>query len=581
MAKKRTGITKNLEMTDKKREKINIPSVADFPEVPSSWGGMLWNETGSWRFAAPLFSERPSPCSLACPLKNNIPRIMHLVKEGDTKRAWELLMWEDPFPAILGRVCPAFCSTKCNRGQYDEIVGIRDIERKLGDEFLNSPSPIPKRDKTNKGVGIIGSGPAGLSAAYFLTLLGHNVTIFEKEKAAGGIPRMSIPDYRLPKSVVERTIELIKAMGVELRLGTEAGADIKKNFDALFVSPGAGVPIATGIDGEDLPGIQSGVELLRETKAGNIKEINGRIAVIGGGNTALDAARTILRLGGETLIIYRRTIDEMPAFTDEVKEALEEKIPMEFLKAPVKISSMDGGKLSVTLTEMELKEPDESGRSRPVPVKGSEQTIDLDGLVAAVGEREDLSFLGGDSASLEVDNIFIGGDAAGGERTVAHAAASGKWGAILIDSRLMGKNGVLPDNRPVSFEAYFKGESEDDPEPVQFDHINTDYFPRAERIHAERLTPEVRTKDFSEIEESLSPADAADEAARCFVCGTCIDCKTCESFCPDFTVRAVKAAGGLGFGVEIDYTYCKGCGICVRECPRGMFTMVDEETIEK
>jgi NADPH-dependent glutamate synthase beta subunit-like oxidoreductase len=503
---------------------------------------------------------------------------MHLVKEGETDKARELLAWEDPLPAILGRVCPAFCTAECNRGQYDEVVGIRDIERRLGDEFVNSPSPIPKRDKTNKGVGIVGSGPAGLSAAYFLTLLGHDVTIFEREKVAGGIPRLSIPDYRLPVGVVERTVEAIKKMGVKLRLGEEAVAEIRKNFDALFVSPGAAVSTALGIDGEDLPGVRSGVELLKEAKAGKIKEIKGKVAVIGGGNTALDAARTILRLGGEPVIIYRRTIDEMPAFADEVKEAVEEKIPMEFLKSPVKVSSVDVEKLSVTLIDMELKEPDESGRKRPVPVKGSEHTVELDGLVTAVGESVDLSFLGDIGGN---EKVFFGGDAAGGARTVAHAAASGKRGAIAIDLSLTGKKLNLSDEDSVGFEAYFNGTPDNEAEPVTFDEINTDYFKKSERKRPERLTPEVRTVDFSEIESTLTPADSAQEASRCFVCGTCIDCKMCETFCPDFTVRAVKAAGPLGFGVEINYTYCKGCGICVRECPRGMFTMVDEETIEK
>ncbi|MBN1572504.1 MAG: FAD-dependent oxidoreductase [Deltaproteobacteria bacterium] len=569
-------------MADKRPDKIkiNIPSIADFPEVPSSWGGMLWNETGSWRFAAPLFSERPSPCSTACPLRNNIPQIMHLVKEKDAKGAWELLAWEDPLPAILGRVCPAFCTMECNRGRYDDPVGIREVERRLGDDFLNAPSPVQKRDKTDKGVGIIGSGPAGLSAAYFLALLGHNVTIFEREKVPGGIPRLSIPDYRLPKSVVEKTAAAIIKMGVELRLGVEAGAEIKKNFDALFVSPGAAVSMALGIEGENLPGVRSGTELLKGVKAGSVKEVSRKIAVIGGGNTALDAARTILRLGGEPVIIYRRTTGEMPAFADEIKEAVEENIPMEFLKAPVKVSTLNGGRLSVTLIDMELVEPDESGRKRPVPVKGTERTIEIDGLVTALGEKIEPSFMG----EIGGDKIvFIGGDAAGGDRTVAHAAASGKRGAVEIDARLLGKKVDLSADRPVSFKAYFNGieNPEAEAEPVSFEEINTDYFPKSERRRPKGLTPEVRTKDFSEIGTTLAPADAAYEASRCFVCGTCIDCKTCESFCPDFTVRAVKAAGALGFGVEIDYTYCKGCGICVRECPRGMFIMVDEETIER
>ncbi len=557
-------------------DKIILTTLGDYPETPVSEGGMLWNETGSWRFVAPSFSPRPSPCSRACPLENDIPEIMRRLTDGDIEGAADALAWEDPFPALLGRVCPGFCMADCNRGRLDERISIRDIERFLGDRFSNQ-GPHVNVTRTGKSVAIVGSGPAGLSAAYFLTLMGHTVSVFEKETRPGGIPRLGIPPYRLSRKALDAVVGGIRAMGVAIHTGHEIRkedlAGLSSSHDALFIAPGAHVAAAMGIGGEELAGVRRGLAFLRDVNAGIVKNMSGDYLVIGGGNTALDTARALLRVGGRPTVVYRRGREEMPAFADEAQEALEEKIPIEFFKAPVKIERGAGERLLVTLISMRPGDPDDSGRRRPVPVSGTEHVVEVDGVLSAVGETIDPALTeskktgetgGGDGP------IIVIGDAAGGPRTVAHAAASGKRAALRMDRMLSGRE-IGPDDRATeSFRAYRERRSVIPIDPVRFEELNTDYFEETASVAAKRKSAEVRVQDFSEITRTYSPRAAVTESGRCFVCGSCVGCEVCATFCPDFSVSV------QGDSALIDYRYCKGCGICIRECPRGV--IVTRET---
>lgn len=551
--------------------KIILTTLADYPEVPVSEGGMLKNETGIWRFASPAFSPRPSPCSRACPLDNDIPVIMHRLAEQDIEGAWEALAWEDPFPALLGRVCPGFCMADCNRSLLDERVSIRDIERFLGDRFSDRRPPIDP-PRTGKSVAIVGSGPAGLSAAYFLTLMGHAVTVFEKEEEPGGIPRLGIPPYRLSRKALDAVVGGIRAMGVVIETGREIRREdlpeLSSSHDALFIAPGAHVAASMGVEGEPTAGVIRGLAFLRDANAGTVGNMSGDYMVIGGGNTALDAARTVMRLGARPTVVYRRGPDAMPALADEVCEALEEKVPIEYFRAPVKIERGAGQKLLVTLISMGPGDPDTSGRPRPVPVPGSETIVEVDGVISAVGETVDPGLV--EIKEAGDGPVIVIGDAAGDSRTVAHAAASGKRAAVRIDRMFSGTE--IGPGEPVaeSFRAYCERRSVILTDPVRFDELNTDYFEPMSSVAAKKILPEVRVRDFSEITRTYSEQEAMAESGRCFVCGSCIGCEICATFCPDFSVSVQDDSA------VIDYTYCKGCGICVRECPRGV--MVTRQT---
>ena len=564
--------------------KITLTRIDQYPEVPSSWGSMEWNKTGNWRFLVPVFSPRPSPCSAECPLHNNIPEMMALLADGDTAGAALALSLENPLPAILGRVCPAFCTPVCNRDRFDERVHIRAIERFLGDELLKKSSDLPKRKATGRSVAIVGSGPAGLSAARFLALLGYTVTIFEREDAPGGVLRLGIPPYRLPRDVLDRSIDAVHRLGVDIRTGVQIGTgtsleDLQKHHDAVFAAPGAHRSLKMDLGKHTSAGVQSGLSFLGDVSRGKIDRVSGEYAVIGGGNTALDTARTILRLGGLPHVYYRRGRDEMPAFTEEIEEAHDEGIPISYLTSPTVLEGKDG-RLAMTLVAIELGETDASGRRRPVQISGSERTVQVDRVITAVGEAEDFSFMGGDgdggdpASVLDSEGVLLGGDARGTRRTVADAAADGKRAAFIIDARFSDR--PMPETFDrMSFVDWLEENPAIDTDPVAFEEIQTAHFKKADAYRPRKIDPAGRSGNFSEVTAGPTEQNAQAEAARCFVCGTCIDCKTCERFCPDFSLSIIRnlKSNGVGSSVRVDEDFCKGCGICARECPRGVIVM--------
>ncbi|HOO89696.1 MAG TPA: FAD-dependent oxidoreductase, partial [Syntrophales bacterium] len=498
----------------------------------------------------------------------------------------------------------------CNRNPLDECVGIGALERFIGD-YGASCGPHPDLPEYNgKSLAVVGSGPAGMSAAYFGRLLGFRVVIFEALPVMGGILRVGIPGYRLPREVVAAEFEKLAAMGIELQPGTAVGEDISfkeigNRYDYIFLATGAHGSKKLGIDGEDESRrIMSGLELLRNVALGEDVTCGKRVAVIGGGNTAIDVARTVLRMGSDVTLIYRRSEEEMPANPEEVMEAREEGIQFRFLAAPEKVELHDDGSIrKLICCEMELGPIDESGRRRPVRKDGALFDVETDSILTAIGEVPVLDYLNGIAAagntSVAVDdtltagigkngNIFAGGDITDIPRTVVNAVASGKRAAIAIDCEYKGidfgdvvKENSVGNGSALSFSRYMHWEPAvpwNIHQVVDSEKIVYDYFIKAPRIEEKTEDAGERKASFNAYRETYTEDDAQQEASRCMHCGRCIECDNCLIFCPD---SSVLLQDDDRFGYAFDYDYCKGCGVCFTECPRYVITMVSEEEGDK
>jgi NADPH-dependent glutamate synthase beta subunit-like oxidoreductase len=457
----------------------------------------------------------------------------------------------------------------------------------------------PKSRKGTNRIAVVGSGPAGLSGAYFLRILGHQVTVFEARKETGGVMRWGIPEYRLPKSVLRKEIQRILNLGIEIRTGVRVGTDLPiselTGFDAVFLSPGAEKNLPLKIEGEELKGVWEGKELLGRINSREKVRLGKEVVIVGGGNTAMDAARTALRLGSRVTVAYRRTKDEMPAIEEEKREAEEEGARFEFLIQPVEIKLRKNKKIAVRFQRMRLGKPDQSGRPRPLPVKGDFFALEADCLVTAVGEGIDLSWLpteltqnglleAGPSRLDGQKYVFSGGDAIDQPRTVVAAIASGKRAAISIDLCLRGLSGeeFLPKIRvgnkgSLSMEAYRSGIEEGKwPEVkkvVPYEKINTLFFTPIQRVKGRRLSREKALQGFSEVNRGFSADQARVSASRCFMCGTCNYCYNCYFFCPEGVISLDPAQKMR----TVDLDHCKGCGTCARACPRSVVQMKDRE----
>ncbi|MGC9543492.1 NAD(P)-binding protein [Streptomyces sp. UG1] len=466
----------------------------------------------------------------------------------------------------MGRVCYHPCETACNRVRVDDAVGVNAVERFLGDEAIKRGWQVDAPPvSSGKRVLVVGSGPAGLSAAYHLRLLGHEVTIREAQERAGGMMRHGIPRYRLPREVLDAEIDRVLALGVVLETGARVddvlAAQRDGGFDAVFLAVGAGIGRRTYIPAGDSAHILDAVALLGSME-GEAPPLLGRtVAVYGGGNTAMDAAGTARRLGAtDAVVVYRRTRDRMPAHDEEVEEALEEGVRMKWLST---IKHADGGR--VTIERMRL---DETGFPQPT---GEFEELDADTVVLALGQDSDLSLLKG-VPELAVDHgmvrvaeglmtghrgIFTGGDMVPAERTVTVAVGHGKRAARHIDAYLRG----------ASYEADAKHA------PADFDRLNTWYYSDAPASVRPRLELARRVSTFDEVVRGLDESTALFEARRCMSCGNCFECDNCYGVCPDNAIT--KLGPGKGFAIDLDY--CKGCGLCAAECPAGAIEMVPEE----
>ncbi len=525
----------------------------------------LRNHTGNWRTMRPVYIDHLPPCNQACPAGENIQAWLYHAEEGDYERAWRTLMEDNPFPAIHGRVCYHPCEPACNRGQLDEAVGIHAVERFLGDQAIRGGWRIEPGKSSGKRVLVVGSGPSGLSAAYHLARFGHAVTIYEAGPKAGGMMRFGIPQYRLPREVLDQEIDQILAMGVTMKVNhpvTDLEATIKaEGFDAVFLAIGAHLSKRVEIPGGDSKRILDALGFLRGTEEGATPQIGRRVVIYGGGNTALDAARTAKRLGAqETVIIYRRDREHMPAHDFEVEEALEEGVVARWLRT---IREVDD--TTLTVEKMVL---DEHGFPQPT---GEVETLEADTVILALGQKVDTRFLDGvpgleidADGTIQVDDsmmtgragVFAGGDMVPAERTVTVATGHGKKAARHIDAFLRGSRYVKKPSNPVT----------------GFDRLNTWYYTDADRAHQPKLAMVRRQSGFEEIKGGLDEQTALLEARRCLSCGNCFECDTCYGVCPDNAIIKL----GPGRRYEINEDFCKGCGMCAQECPCGAIDMVKE-----
>ena len=529
-------------------------------------GSSLANHTGSWRTTRPVYVDRLPPCNQACPAGENIQQWLFHAEEGAYEAAWRQIMADNPFPAIMGRVCYHPCQSACNRAEVDEAVGINAVERFLGDEAIRKGWAFdPVENLSGKRVLVIGAGPSGLSAAYHLRRLGHEVHIREAGPMAGGMMRFGIPKYRLPREVLDAEVKRITDLGVTIEFDAKVEdleAALAEGFDAIFCAVGAHIGKRAYIPAGETAKILDAVTYLRDVEVDEDKPMLGRrVVVYGGGNTAIDAARTAKRLGAEeAIIVYRRTRDKMPAHDFEVEEALEEGIMLKWLST---IKHVDDGKMVVE--KMAL---DETGFPQPT---GEFEELEADSLVLALGQEADLTFLE-DCDGIDIKDgvvavdqsmmtgragVFAGGDMVPAERTVTVAVGHGKKAARHIDGYLRGTAYVPAAKHPVA----------------TFDKLTTWYYAEAPREHRPYLEVARRASTFDEVKQGLDEETAKFEARRCMSCGNCFACDNCFGVCPD---NAVKKTG-IGKGYAIDYDYCKGCGICVAECPCGSITMIPEE----
>ncbi len=548
-------------------------TVEEMPPLAFSLESTRKIPTGSWRHVRPVYKNKTSPCEVGCPAGEKIPVYFDLVRQKKYEEAWYKILEDNPLPGVTGRVCYHPCEGQCNRKPYDEAVAIHNIERFVADKNLRNKK-LPQVSETPKSekVAVIGSGPAGLSCAYQLSRKGYRTVIFEADHEPGGMLRYGIPEYRLPKKILDKEIADIESLGVEIRMDSRIGGNVAwselEKFDAVFVAVGAMRSRKMDVAGEGLKGVYTGVDFLRDLSTGIVPKVGRQVLVVGGGNTAIDAARSAVRLGKKATILYRRTRAEMPAVPEEIEEAEKEGVRFEFLVAPAKITGVKGKASKIELIKMKLGEPDASGRRRPVPVKGSNYTMAADTIISAIGEEPDLSFLPysflkkgvrlfvDDDYSTGVPGIFAGGDAATNPNgTVVNAIRAGKDAAKSIDEFL-------------GWRTQSNGLSHDVVHP---DDVNTFYFPHEKRVKVPRIAVEKSKASFTEVNRTLTEGQALDEAERCFTCGTCLHCDVCLTFCPDVAISKDKDGEYV-----IDYDHCKGCGICVNECPREAMELVPE-----
>jgi NADPH-dependent glutamate synthase beta subunit-like oxidoreductase len=529
-------------------------------------GTSVANLTGSWRTSRPVYVDRLPPCNQACPAGENIQAWLYEAEEGNYQAAWEEIMKNNPLPAIMGRVCYHPCENACNRDALDESVGIHAVERFLGDLANREGWKVPiEGAASGKKVLVVGSGPAGLSAAYHLTRMGHTAVIYEASALTGGMMRYGIPKYRLPRKTLDTDIQRIKDMGVEIKVNSrvENLADEMKSggFDAAFIAVGAHLPRTIDVTTKGTTHVVEAVNYLRSLEDAEPMQLGERVVVYGGGNTAMDVARSAIRLGKEVTVVVRGKREKMAAHAFEVHEALEEGV---VIKAQRVVRQLD-----VNTLLLEVMAPDAKGNLQP---SGETEMVECDTLVMAVGQMVELDIVSelpgititdgvveiGADMMTDYPGVFAGGDMVPSARTVTTGIGHGKKAARNIDAYLRSEKYVAPAKAEVA----------------SFDRLNTWYYSDADKTVQPMLDVVRRQSGFEEVLGDLTEANALFEARRCLSCGNCFECDTCYGVCPDNAVLKL----GYGNRYEFKLDYCKGCGLCVAECPCGAIRM-EAETI--
>jgi len=585
------------------------------------------------------YGDCAAPCMVECPAHTDVQGYVNHIAKGRYDEALRLIKETNPLPVVCGRICTRPCEEKCRRNIFEGKIGIAYLKRFVADIDLKRPYLPERKPATGKKAAIIGAGPAGLSAAWFLAQEGHTVTIYERQESPGGMLRYGIPSYRMPREILDSEIDIIKSLGVEIVYGVEFGKDVTAEslkadgFGAILLAVGSQKGYPLGIDGEEgCANVLIGVDFLGSVTRGRQPDFTGRkIAVVGGGNTAMDCARTALRLGAESVsLVYRRTIAEMPADKMEIEEARFEGVEFLFLTNPLSVSPADG-KIAMRLTKMELGEPDSSGRRSPRAVAGSEYVMEADYVISAIGQTQDLGFVGPGcdvavnrdrlvvadklTAMTNVDGIFAAGDGVTGPQTAILAIAGGKRAAAAM-SRHMNGEGVSAEKNVYN---HVKARDYREIDPATFGDME-----RIDKVHMPMLTKEQRRHNFDEVELGMSEEDARREASRCLSCGCadadecklrehattydadqfafagelkthpiddshrfiardrnkCILCALCVRICAE-SGAGVFGFIGRGFDTAVEPSFsaplgeeknCTSCGLCVSACPTGALT---------
>jgi NADPH-dependent glutamate synthase beta subunit-like oxidoreductase/Pyruvate/2-oxoacid:ferredoxin oxidoreductase delta subunit len=530
-------------------------------------------KTGSWRVALPAYVNPPAPCHNACPVDGNIAVWIQFVEKKAYQDAWLTLIENNPLPAVTGRICHRPCEDSCNRAQLDEPIAIRCLERFVGDMALDKGWAIPDIDISKKEtIAIVGGGPAGLAAAFHLRRMGYAVTLFEAQPQFGGVLRYGIPSYRLPKDILDAEIQRILALGIDVRTNTRISsqADFEKlrsEFAAVFIATGATVPKRLPQLDYSQPWVIESANYLEQTNVGEQPQSGERVVVIGGGSAAMDVARTARRHGKEVTVLCLEAEPEMPAQRDEVLEAKDEGITLIDGVMLQSVKDRAPGNLQLACIRVNFEAGAERGEFEVTPIPGTEFNVDADTIVPAIGQDPDTTSLQellhvevglvqvDEQCETSLGGVFAGGDLVTMERFVTVAFGFGKQAAIEIDRNLRSET---------------KGRELPSLPNVPIDVINTHYHPQASRAKQRLVSAAERQTSFDEVELALPGGEVLAESQRCFSCGNCTFCDNCFYYCPDMAINRQNG----GYSVNDDY--CKGCGLCVRECPTGAIVMRQE-----